>query len=144
MIFDLQRFNDEQTADDAQVETSADDAQSESPQEELPEELGGLPEEYAREVLDEWKQSNPEAEQQTESRPSLVNNIKRQSTSLTSSKRNTLHSIKLCNSNNPRRNSNKFSNRRNSNSNRRSSKSRRKFLSRLTRRLTRRQWLFPA
>lgn len=67
MIFDLQRFNDEQTADDAQVENSADDAQQESPQEELPEELGGLPEEYAREVLDEWKQSNPESEQQTES-----------------------------------------------------------------------------
>lgn len=70
MEFDLQRFDDEQptdtepeTSDDEQSETGADEQQ-------LPEELNGLPEEYARETLAEWEQIKSTQEPQPESRES--------------------------------------------------------------------------
>lgn len=70
MKFDLQRFTDEgKTISDAQAE-SAPETQTEEPQS-LPEELGGLPEEYARETYDKWieMQSAAEIDEQTKSQP---------------------------------------------------------------------------
>lgn len=61
--FDLQRFND-----DAGQETSADVSQETQTEEKppIPEELSGLPEEYAREVLSEAEQTQAETQTQTE------------------------------------------------------------------------------
>ncbi len=61
--FDLQRFND-----DAGQETSADVSQETKAEEQppIPEELSGLPEEYAREVLAEVQPPQPQEETQTE------------------------------------------------------------------------------
>lgn len=69
--FDLQRF-DEDTADTAAQETSTEAAQSENTEEKpIPEELNGLPEDIARETLNEWEamqkfSEEPEQEQQAE------------------------------------------------------------------------------
>ena len=69
--FDLQRF-DEDTADTAAQETSTEAAKSETAEEKpIPEELNGLPEDIARETLNEWEamqkfSEEPEQEQQAE------------------------------------------------------------------------------
>lgn len=62
--FDLQRFTDEDnTINDAPQETKAEE------QAPIPEELSGLPEEYAREVLTEYEQTQTQEETQTEEQP---------------------------------------------------------------------------
>ena len=53
--FDLQRFDEEQPAS-AETETSQEE------QEPIPEELGGLPEDIARETMVEWEQSQAKEE----------------------------------------------------------------------------------
>ena len=55
MEFDLQRF-----AEDTEPETSAETSPEE--QEPIPEELGGIPEDIARETMAEWKQSKTESQ----------------------------------------------------------------------------------
>jgi len=59
MEFDLQRFNEE-----AEENTS-----SQAEEQPLPEELGGLPEEYAREALAEWESTQAETQAETQEEP---------------------------------------------------------------------------
>lgn len=51
MLFDLQRFNDDAVASES--ETTPENQPEQPP---IPEELSGLPEEYARETMAEWEQ----------------------------------------------------------------------------------------
>lgn len=64
MEFDLQRFDEEEV-------TSAEtqQAEEESP---IPEELNGLPEEYAREAMTEWESQQPPAEPESQPEPAPV------------------------------------------------------------------------
>ncbi|MBQ3441706.1 MAG: hypothetical protein IJG33_00525 [Selenomonadaceae bacterium] len=57
MEFDLQRFAEEAAEQNSEPETSTET------QEPLPEELGGLPEDLARETLAEWERSQPKPEE---------------------------------------------------------------------------------
>ena len=57
MEFDLQRFAEDPAEQNSEPETSSEG------QEPLPEELGGLPEDLARETLAEWERSQPKPEE---------------------------------------------------------------------------------
>lgn len=61
--FDLQRFAEEAAEPNSEPETSTEE------QEPIPEELGGLPEDLARETMAEWAQSQAESEPQSELEP---------------------------------------------------------------------------
>ena len=72
--FDLQRFDDDDIGADANAEPSTEDAQD------IPEELSGLPEDIARETLEEWESTQAEQSEssetsemtQTEDKPGAV------------------------------------------------------------------------
>ena len=76
--FDLQRFTDD--AEQTNTEEVSQETQTEE-QSPIPEELGGLPEEYAREVLTEYEQSQeqpaeePQPEPSEEPKPQTPSNI---------------------------------------------------------------------
>lgn len=63
MVFDLQRFDDEQTVSDAPQSAPEPKAEEPAP---IPEELEGIPEDIARDAMSEWEatQAKTEAEQQ--------------------------------------------------------------------------------
>lgn len=63
MVFDLQRFDDEQAVNAAPQSTPESNAETQAP---IPEELEGIPEDIARDAMSEWEatQAKTEAEQQ--------------------------------------------------------------------------------
>lgn len=63
MEFDLQRFDDEQVAS-TEPQPSQETSTEEKPP--IPEELGGLDEEYAREVMNKWAATQPAKESESE------------------------------------------------------------------------------